>query len=134
MCLTLSIKLSEEDAPDAARLARLFSVAGDEGEVLIEPVTGWFGKKTPYMGVGCACDLLTDDADWNASTWEMHPSLLSQLAEGLQSLRNDCEHGFQFEALWVGDKPEEVKTVSIEEMLRIVRESKIGTKTQYRIE
>ena len=76
-------------------------------------------------------DLLTDEADWNAMTWDMDPAGLERLAVTVEWLYEELPREFTFEAL-AGENPIE-KRVSRPELLRIVRAGQIGTRTRYRI-
>jgi hypothetical protein len=136
MCLSLKVKLSEEDAPRSKEIAKLATeIAG----VDIGPEHSLFRKRSSVLnisesGKGCACSLLTDDADWDAETWDMHQSSLPKIAQGLRKLRENTKVGFVFEALWQGEKPTEEKKISIGELANIVESGKIGTKTRYLID
>jgi hypothetical protein len=76
-------------------------------------------------------DLLTDEADWNAITWDMDPAGLERLAVTLEWLYEELPGEFTFQALW-GEEPIE-KRVARPELLRIVRAGQIGTRSRYRI-
>jgi hypothetical protein len=84
-----------------------------------------------HLSIPAAHDLLTDDADWNAMTWDMDPAGLERLAVTLEWLYDELPGEFTFEALW-GEEPIE-KLVSRTELLRIVRAGQIGTRTRYRV-
>ena len=75
--------------------------------------------------------LLSDEADWNAMTWDMEPTGLERLALTLEWLQEELRGEFTFEAL-AGEDPIE-KRVSRPELLRIVRAGQIGTRTRYRV-
>jgi hypothetical protein len=76
-------------------------------------------------------DLLTDEADSNAVTWEMDPGGVERLAVTLEWLYEELPGEFTFEALW-GEEPIE-KRVSRAELLRIVRAGQLGTRSRYRV-
>jgi len=61
----------------------------------------------------------------------MRPDRLAEIAETLKRLRKITKGVLAFEALWAGEKPTEEKEVSMEEMVRIIYEGRIGTKTRY---
>jgi hypothetical protein len=92
----------------------------------------WRKRKTVCrINGGCACDLLTDQADWNADVWDMLPEKLPALAETLQALAEKAPDGLRVEALWVGDQPEEEIRVTPKELAEMARSSKLGTKSSY---
>lgn len=105
-------------------------------EIHFEGTASFFGRGNPRLsiseaGEGCACSMLTDDADWNAPAWDIQPTLLPHLANSLALISDRASEGFTFEALWAGDKPEKYLEVSPNELLSIVRENRVGTKTRY---
>jgi hypothetical protein len=83
------------------------------------------------LSISKAHELLTDEADWNAMTWDMDPAGLERLAVTLEWLHEELPGEFTFQAL-AGEDPIE-KRVSRPELLRIVRVGQIGTRTRYRI-
>ena len=76
--------------------------------------------------------LLTDDADWNAATWDMDREGLESLATTLEWLFAELPGELTFEATWA-DQAEEEKGVTRAGLLAIVRASEIATKTRYRV-
>jgi hypothetical protein len=95
---------------------------GAEGPLLSRP---W------RLSISRVHDLLTDEADWNAITWDMDPAGLERLAVTLEWLYEELPGEFTFQALW-GEEPIE-KRVARPELLRIVRAGQIGTRSRYRI-
>jgi len=105
-------------------------------EIHFEGTASFFGRGTPRLsiseaGEGCACSMLTAEADWNAPAWDIQPTLLLPLANSLAFISERAARGLILEALWVRDKPEKNLEVSPDELLRIVRENRVGTKTRY---
>lgn len=105
-------------------------------EIQFEGTASFFGRGNPRLsiseaGEGCACSMLTDDADWNAPAWDIQPTLLPHLANSLAFISERASQGFIFEALWAGDRPEKNLEVSPDELLSIVQENRVGTKTRY---
>jgi hypothetical protein len=82
---------------------------------------------------GCACSLLSDDADWNAETWAMRPQVLERLAQTLEILSLRGPKELLFEALWVGDAVQEIVQVTPTQLGQLARSSKLGTHTRYAI-
>ncbi len=98
----------------------------------------FLGRDNPRLsisekGEGCACSMLTDDADWNDPAWDMRREVLPDLALALLFISELASKGFIFEALWAGDKPEKNVEVSLDEILEIVQRNEIGTKTRYTV-
>ena len=105
-------------------------------DLQLDGTTSFFGRGNARLSIsekdgGCACSILTDDADWNAHTWDLRLDLLPDLARALSFFSECSSGGYTFEALWVGDKPEKNVDVSTDEMLQIVQRNQIGPKTRY---
>src|SRR6266446_538070 len=133
MCLSLKVRLSEEDAPRSQEIANLASDTVGVNVCLERSLSrkNKFVLHISEQGKGCACSLLTDDADWGAETWDMHQTSLPKIAQSLRTLRENTKVGFIFEALWQGEKPTEETKISVDELARIVESGKIGTTTRY---
>ena len=117
---------------------RLASHGGSSGNVDVhfEGTASFFGRGNPRLsiseaGEGCACSMLTDEADWNAPTWDIQPALLPHLANTFAFISEQAPNGFILEALWAGDKPERILELPLDELLDIVRSNRIGTKARY---
>ena len=135
MCLTISLELPMMPKQEAERLATQRS-STDKLEIHFEGTASFFGRGNPRLsiyeaGEGCACSMLTDDADWNAPAWDIQPKLLLPLANSLAYISERAVNGFILEALWAGDKPEKNLELSPAELLSVVRENRVGTKTRY---
>ena len=102
----------------------------------IDGTTSLLGRGNPRLsisekGEGCACSMLTDEADWNAPTWDIRREVLPDLALALLFISELASNGFNFEAIWAGDKPEKNIEVSLDAILEIVQKNQIGTKARY---
>jgi hypothetical protein len=64
----------------------------------------------------------------------MIPDTLPRLAGMLKAIRQHTTADFTFEALWIGDSPAEERPTTFDELLRLVEQSRLGTKTRYLIE
>jgi hypothetical protein len=98
--------------------------------------TSFLGRANPRLsisekGEGCACSMLTDEADWNAQTWDIRKEVLPDLALALLFISERALNGYKIEAIWAGDKPEKDIEVSLNELLEIVQKNQIGTKARY---
>ena len=122
---------------EAERLASQCS-SSEKLEIHFEGTASFVGLGNPRLsiseaGEGCACSMLTDETDWNAPAWDIQPTLLLPLANSLEFISKWAADGLTFEALWAGDKPEKNLEVSPDELLGIVRENRVGTKTRYTV-
>ena len=144
MCLMLTVRLAQADAPRTAEIAQA------AGLLSATPV-GWCsriartlsrlvsGTTSGTLNIGgpeggCGCSFLTDSADWDAPTWDMIPDTLPRLADILRAIRQHTTAGFSFDALWVGESPAEERRTTFGELLHLVEQSRLGTKTRYLIE
>lgn len=136
MCLILTVRLDKADAPNAATICGAAGIppprTGRLPILLGRPPRGEF--MIPGPEGGCGCSFLTDQADWNAPTWDMLPSARAALAETLRTLRRHTTHGFSFEAIWTGDSPTEDCNVSIQALAGLAAQNEIGTKVRYLVE
>jgi hypothetical protein len=82
---------------------------------------------------GCACSLLSDDADWDAETWSMRPEILTRLASTLEILAMRGPKDLVVEALWAGDVPKDTVSVTPSELGKIAKSSHLGTRTRYTV-
>ena len=63
----------------------------------------------------------------------MIPDTLPRLTSILRAVRQHTTTGFSFDALWVGESPVEERRTTFDELLRLVEQSRLGTKTRYLI-
>jgi len=102
------------------------------------PLRWPWARETPARAViseegGCACSLLSDEADWNADAWAMRPEVLEQLARTLQILVEEGPPNLSVEALWVGEAPREIVQVTAAKLVTLARSSGLGTRTRYEL-
>jgi len=138
VCLTISI---EADATDRERLAVAALAASAFGlRVDIEHTSRWpWAQRTTVRatitdGGGCACGLLSDDADWSSESWRMRPDIVEPLARTLEVLLQHGPGRVALEAFWAGDRPHREVRLASNEMGAIVRGKGLGTKVRYIIE
>ena len=123
------------------------SSADVEPDRIVAIARAWPADKTPFYvdgrgglrpkPIGFAlhgCDLLSDEADWDAETWEMKPEALPKLADSFAWLFDQIDQGLIVEALWDGGRHGETVATSAPAFLEVVRAGAIGTKTRYVIE
>jgi hypothetical protein len=80
-----------------------------------------------------ACDLLADDADWDARTWLMAPGAAQELAESIDALLVGLGVDAVVEAVWEGETPTEEQSIARTRFVDLVRRGSLGTHTRYRI-
>jgi hypothetical protein len=78
-------------------------------------------------------ELLNDEGDLVATTWRMDPAGLARLAETLEWLLGELEDELTFQASWPPRETDVEVVVSRDELLRVVRAGRIGTRTRYRL-
>jgi len=90
VCLSIWV---ESAAPDRDILITAANSASQFGlQVDVAHVSRWPWARTgPVRATvtedgGCACGMLSDDADWNAETWAMRPEIIEPLAQTLAEL------------------------------------------------
>ncbi len=135
VCLILTVRLADADSPRTGKIAEAAGLAA-------APKRWWSRLAHTPAGTlnipgpdgGCGCSFLADSADWDAMTWDMIPDSLPRLASILRTIRQHTTTGFSFEALWIGETPAEERRTTFDELLRLVEQSKLGTKTRYLIE
>mgnify|MGYP007022262598 CR=1 FL=1 len=134
MCLTLAIELPTMSIEEAKRIAR----TGSSGIIDVNFVgtTSLLGRSNPRLsiselGEGCACSMLTDEADWNAPEWDIRPELLPHIANALAFICEQAPNGVVLEALWAGDKLDATIELSLEELTIIVMANRLSTKAKY---
>ena len=131
MCLAMTVQLKQPLGNRISEITR-------EGTLSITERKNWRGNPAGLLilsepGKGCACSMLTDDAEWGKPQWDMRAEVLSRIAATLKNIAAIASEGFEFESLWIGDKADKTEVITIEDMLRIVRSGKIGQKTRYQI-
>ena len=134
MCLSLIVTLPQEKQ----KYADLIADKSSTNEMKAYKEKRLFGRAARYLFIAnepgnYACNLLTDDADWDAETWDIIPSTLPHISGVVTNIYKYLPEGFLFEALWSGDKPRVKKTVTISELERLIQSDKIETKTTYQV-
>jgi hypothetical protein len=127
MCLIITAELQ---GIDPERLPALAETWPKERLPFAVRSGGWLRPRPVKLALD-GCDLLADDADWNAETWAMEPDSLEQLADAFAWLFDQHTGDVVVEALWLGDRPETACVLTPAEFLDIVRRGAIGTKTRY---
>jgi len=137
MCLILTVAAPASERQELEDAARKAAAAGLRVEMEHPPRWPW-ARQAPARAViseegGCACSVLSDDADWNADAWAMRPEILERLARTLQILGDEGPPTLSLEALWVGEAPIETARVTPSELAELARSSRLGTRTRYEL-
>jgi hypothetical protein len=74
---------------------------------------------------------LTSNADWNAEFWDIEEEFLQSYSSTLASLHFHSANGFEFQAIWVSDKPKKIIELTLNNFLEVVRNNQIGTRSKY---
>jgi len=136
MCLNIIVEIENLTRSRADEFVEL--IKGKELLIItVYTPSKWFRKLTPVLHIsedgGCACSMLSENADWNAETWEMNSSVLSKLANTIIEISKKLSTSFNFLALWAGDIPFKEISLSLTDLLQLIKENKIGTKIKYKI-
>ncbi len=134
MCLSLIITLPQERQKDADAISEKASTEN----LKVFKEKRWFRRPSRYLYIAsefesCACDLLTDDADWNAETWDLIKSFLPELSLVFSNLCEQIPEGFLFDALWAGDEPNSRLVVNGTGLSDIIKDNKIKIKITYQV-
>lgn len=129
MCLTI---IAEIPGVDERGLKDIIRGWPDAGLAFGAEGKGLLGRHQPRLAFH-ACDLLSDDADWNAPTWAMTPESLVELADLWVRLFERVPGDVAAQALWDGDRAEAEQALSRAEFVDVVRQGALGTKTRYLI-
>jgi hypothetical protein len=81
---------------------------------------------------GCSCSLLAGPADQNCATWIFDASVTASLATALETIAARAK-GFMFQAIWIGEQPQNQETLSVKQFLRCVRENRIKNGCVYKV-
>lgn len=135
MCLSVSVELVGLDREAVTSLVANLGSA----DLLLTEVTPkrWLGSKIPYVvlseGGGCACSLLSEDADWNAPRWAMEPHFLPRLAATITALGDATVCPMVLEARWAGVSSTETIELELDALSDLAARGQLGTKTRYRV-
>lgn len=130
MCLTITVEVVGLSEQELGSLAREVSTAelgfGTQGRGLLR-------RHEPRLAAH-GCELLADDADWDAATWSMTDDGKRQLSAALERLFQHTTGDVRFSAIFDGDRVETEEAISRQELRRIAADGGLGTKTQYVVE
>jgi hypothetical protein len=137
MCLMLIATAKAAEREKLEQAARQASASGLRIEREHLPRWPWAGERPARATIsekdGCACSLLSDDADWHADFWAMRPEILERLATTLQVLIDEGPTHLTFEALWNGESALETVRVTEAELVQLARTSRLGTRSTYKL-
>jgi hypothetical protein len=127
VCLTISAEIR---GADEQRLKDIIRGWPESGLAFGAEGKGLLGRHSARLAFH-ACDLLSDDADWNAPSWAMTPESIVVLADLWGRLFERVSGEVVAQALWDGDRPEVEQTLSRAAFMDVVAQGALGTKTRY---
>ncbi len=74
---------------------------------------------------------LTDDADWKADHWDIEIPDVEAYCKHIQAYFDSSERGIEFQALWVGETPSIEVTLELNELLELIQNNLLGTRSRY---
>ncbi len=80
---------------------------------------------------GCACSMLSDDADWNEAHWSLRPDAAKELATGVGAFAEAGPESFSFQALWLGERADTEVAATVTALTTLLRGTGPGTKARY---
>lgn len=126
MCMTVTV-----DAP-GADLAVLRGLSDAlEGPIAPFTLVGRIRPRSELRAHGC--DLLSDDADWDAATWSMTPDAISELAAAFRTIFASVREEVRITAIWSDDDVDSEAVVTRTELLELTRRGSLETRTRYRV-
>ncbi len=127
MCLSVTVEISDLDPQQLRGLARAISGADLE---FVAQGPSLLRRHTRRLALH-GCDLLADEADWNASTWTMTDEGAQHLASSFDRLFELVTGEVNVAAIWDGDQADTEQAIGRNEFLRLITASGLGTKTRY---
>jgi len=79
------------------------------------------------------CDLLAEDADWDAPTWAMTPEAIDELALAWRAVFAEAPDVVTVAAIWSDDAVRAEAALTRNEFLDLSATGRIGTHTRYTI-
>ena len=127
MCLTITVEVAGLSEQELGSLAREVST-GELG--FATQGRGLLRRHEPRLAAH-GCELLAEDADWDAATWSMTEDGRRRLSDALVRLFEQTAGDVRFAAIFDGDRVEMEEVIGRRELLRIAAAGELGTKTQY---
>lgn len=137
MCLLIHIRADGIPKQQAGSATKRASVAGGATlEALRQPKSEEGSLFS--LGQGCACEFLSDDADWNEPFYRLDADQVGAIEKTLGIIRDASgPHAFSVHAEWVGEpavrKRSRPRSVSFTELLSEIRQARIANGTTYRV-
>jgi len=129
----------EGDASAAEQLASAADLAAKESGLHFtrrHPLVRWpWAREKPvviYVSAGgCACSLLSDDADWGDEYWALEPKAADQLGIGLVAFAQHGPDRITFQALWLGERADREVEVDAPALATLIRDKGPRVKVRY---
>ena len=134
MCLTVNVYLGNEYKIGRQQVRDLQAGVLGYYVHLNKPLFSRRGRHLTIYELGeggCACSLLSEEAGFDSSTWDLRIEMLEGLAQLINRIWDISGGLLIFDALWYAKGPEEDRNVTIEELNAIIRTNKLGSKTRY---
>lgn len=129
MCLTIKVSAAALDPDQLLAIAQAWP---EDRMPFHVDGKGWL-RPRPVGFALHACELLSDDADWNADTWAMQADASTALTAAFAWLLDEIDGEITAEAIWEGDRATSEETTSRAAFLDLVSRSALGTKTRYTV-
>ena len=137
MCLLIHVRADGIPKPQAGSVTKQAAATGGATlEALRQPKTE---KGSLFsLGQGCACEFLSDDADWDEPFYRLDADQVGAIEKTLGVVRDAYgPHTFSVHAEWVGEpavrKPSRPRSVSFAELLSDIRRARIANGITYRV-
>lgn len=143
MCLIISALLSDAQADLICKLA-LAQITIEPIEFIVPNRSFWlrsrsFRLRSNLLGIcergqGCACSLLSDDSSWDRPSWLLRSDIREPLALSVRRLHENLSGGFDFQALWIGERHSDSISISINDLCNLITADEMGTKALYHVQ
>ena len=75
--------------------------------------------------------MLTEDADWDARTWDMDKSNLPRLAQAIHTFSEELGNEFTFRVAWIGETTLRKQPIVLPYLVNVIREGRIENRVEY---
>lgn len=132
MCFAMKFALAE------AFQGELFLPTTEPPLMIRERRTFWRRRATgewyiSVKGQGCACSMLSDDADWGKEQWDIRSSHVQAIADAVMSVALQVNAPFAFIAGWDGDECHQAIAVTPEQLKNVILTGKIAQNARYEV-
>lgn len=129
MSLHTSITTAPLDEPTATRIGKAITDATGLAVVPRLPILRRTCTAFDLPGVH---EMLTDAADWDSDVWDMDMCQLPRLARAIEEVGKYLSH-FTFRVAWTGHSAAKKVPILIGDLVKLIRENKIGNGVEYEV-